>query len=195
LVVHVSNQEPYLVAFPDSSINQLVIMTIDGLNNQGEDVVNRTLLDVYGLLHTLVEQEIAQARELCGEQWHKKIHDSWDVEKNRKDIWHGPDYGWIQYQDGPVVKGMIEQFERDSWEIYRGSDVLWEEKEMLWLSSLGEEQRKLLGFPMSESDSESVEESEPTNHGYDEPWSPTLDALLGYTHHGDSKTGQASTSS
>ena len=61
-------------------------MTINGLNNQGEDVVNSTLLDVYGLLHTLVEQEIAEARELCGQEWHQRIHDSWDVAKNRKDV-------------------------------------------------------------------------------------------------------------
>ncbi len=157
-------------------------MTINGLNNQGEDVVNRTLLDVYGLLHTLVEQEIAEAQELCGQEWHKRIHDSWDVAKNRKDVWYGPDYGWIQYQDGPVVKGMMEQFERDSQEIYRGSDVLWEEKEMLWLSSLGEEQRILLGFSIQESES-------------DEPLSPPTDVLFGFEHFDNNETGQASTSS
>jgi hypothetical protein len=42
---------------------------------------------------------------------------------------------------------MKEQFERESWEIYRRSNTLWEEKEMLWISSLGEHQTMMLRFP------------------------------------------------
>jgi hypothetical protein len=42
---------------------------------------------------------------------------------------------------------MQEQFERESWEIYRRSNTLWEEKEMLWIISLGEHQRMMLRFP------------------------------------------------
>jgi hypothetical protein len=42
---------------------------------------------------------------------------------------------------------MKEQFVRESWEIYRRSNILWEEKEMLWISSLGKHQRMMLRFP------------------------------------------------
>ena len=56
---------------------------------------------------------------------------------------------------------MTEQFNRESWEIYRRSDVLWEEKEMLWISSLGEHQRMLLGFSV-DLESEIVESSSPS---------------------------------
>ena len=55
---------------------------------------------------------------------------------------------------------MTEQFNRESWEIYRRSDVLWEEKEMLWISSLGEHQRMLLGFT---EESETDESLSPSN--------------------------------
>ncbi len=55
---------------------------------------------------------------------------------------------------------MTEQFNRESWEIYRRSDVLWEEKEMLWISSLGEHQRMLLGFSV-DLESETKESSSP----------------------------------
>jgi hypothetical protein len=42
---------------------------------------------------------------------------------------------------------MKEQFERESWEIYRRSNTLWEEKEMLWVIPLGKHQRMILRFP------------------------------------------------
>ncbi len=66
-----------------------------------------------------------------------------------------------QCQDGPIVQGMIDQFNRESWEIYRRSDVLLAEKEMLWISSLGEHQRMLLGFSV-DMESEIVESSSPS---------------------------------
>ena len=81
---------------------------------------------------------------------------------------------------------MTDQFNRESWEIYHRSDVLWEEKEMLWFSSLGERQNMLHRLP-EQSESESSES--------DEPWSPSTDALLGFDHHDNNVTGQASTSS
>ncbi len=56
---------------------------------------------------------------------------------------------------------MIEQFDRESLEISRKSDVLWAEKEMLWISSLGEHQRKVLGFS-EDLESEIVESSSPS---------------------------------
>jgi hypothetical protein len=91
----------------------------------------------------LVEQEIAEERERLCLNWIQRIKDSWQVAK-AEHFW--PDeYGWIQYREGPTVQGMIEQFDRESWEIYRRSDVLWEEKEMLWISSLGGHQRMCLG--------------------------------------------------
>jgi hypothetical protein len=150
-------------------------MTIDGLNNQGDNVVNDTLFSVYGLLHILVEQEIADARELLRLEWDQRIRDSWEV--SRREYFYPEDFGWLQYRRGPTVQGMIEQFERESWEIYRRSDVLWEEKEMLWLSSLGEQQRMLLGLP-EHVESESSDSSQSSES--DEPWSPTTDALLGF---------------
>jgi hypothetical protein len=42
---------------------------------------------------------------------------------------------------------MQTQLHKESWEIQKGSDILWEEKEMLWLISLGEHQKTLLGLP------------------------------------------------
>jgi hypothetical protein len=197
LTVHVSNQEPYLVAFPDSSINQLVIMTINGLNNQGDSEVNNitnTLLSVYGLLHILVEQEIAEARELLRLDWNQRIHDSWEV--SRRECFYPEDYEWLQYRIGPTVQEMNKQFIRESWEIYRRSDVLWEEKEMLWLSSLGERQRMWLRLP-KQVESESSESAQSSES--DEPWSPSTDAFIDFDilpyNHSVIATGQASTSS
>ena len=56
---------------------------------------------------------------------------------------------------------MVEQFDRESLEISRKSDVLWAEKEMLWISSLGEHQRKVLGLS-EDIDPEIVESSSPS---------------------------------
>jgi hypothetical protein len=59
---HLQAEAPYLTAFPDSTINQLVIMTITGLNER-ESVVNNitnTLFAVYKRLHIVVEEEIAE---------------------------------------------------------------------------------------------------------------------------------------
>jgi hypothetical protein len=44
---------------------------------------------------------------------------------------------------------MKEQFEKESWEIFERSDIFWEEKEMLWISSLGENERLMLRFPVT----------------------------------------------
>jgi hypothetical protein len=160
------DQDPYLVAFPYSTNNQLVIMTIAGLN-QVDSVVNNirnTLFVVYQRLHTLVEQEIAEEQEFLRLDWTQRISDSWEVSKRQH--FYPPDFGWLQYRIGPTVPGMIRRFDRESWEIYRRSDVLWEEKEMLWISSLGEHRRMLLRFPSppeSESESESEELASPSN--------------------------------
>jgi hypothetical protein len=174
LIEQLYDQQPYLVAFPDSSINRLVIMTIDGRNKEGDNVVNDTLCAVYGLLHISVKQEIADAQELLRLNWDQRIQNSW--EKLKIDYWHTKDYGYQQYWEGPTVQSMIEQFDRESWEIHRGSDVLWEEKEMIWLSSLGEHQRALLGLP-AQIVTESSDPSPPSES--DEPWSPTTDELNG----------------
>jgi hypothetical protein len=153
---HLQAEAPYLTAFPDSTINQLVVMTITGLN-QRDSVVNNianTMFAVYQRLHILVEEEIAHKIELLRLEWIHRIRDSWEVAK-AKYFW--PDeYGWIQYQDGPTVQGMKEQYERERWEIYRRSNTLWEEKEMLWIRSLGELQRMMLRFPSTS----------PLNSGY-----------------------------
>jgi hypothetical protein len=80
---------------------------------------------------------------------------------------------------------MTRQFERESWEIYRRSDVLWEEKEMLWISSLGERQRMLLRLP-NQPESET-----------DEPWRPSNSASIDFDilpSNSIMVTGQASTS-
>ena len=114
---------------------------------------------MYQGLHTLVEREIAEERERLRLDWTKRISDSWEVAK--REHFYPPDFGWLQYKIGPTVQGMTEQFNGESWEIYRRSDVLWEEKEMLWISSLGEYQRMLLGF------------SEDLESETDESWSPS----------------------
>jgi hypothetical protein len=116
---------------------------------------------VYQGLHTLVERGIAEERERLRLDWDQRIRDSWDVVSKRKDVRFHEGYGWIQYQDGPIVQGMIDQLNRESWEIYRRSDVLWEEKEMLWISSLGEHQRMVLGFSV-DMESEIAESSSPS---------------------------------
>ncbi len=157
------SESPYLDAQPNSTIAQLLIISMTGLNQEGNVVqhIRETLYYVYSALHILVERELAEERERLGQEWHQRIHDSWDVAKNRKDVRFHEDYGWIQYQDGPVVKGMIEKFDRESLEISRKSDVLWAEKEMLWISSLGEHQRKVLGLS-EDIDPEIVESSSPS---------------------------------
>ena len=168
------SESPYLDAHPNSTIAQLLIISMTGLNQEGNVVqhIRETLYYVYSALHILVERELAEERERLGQEWHQRIHDSWDVAKNRKDVRFHEDYGWIQYQDGPVVKGMIEQFDRESLEISRRSDVLWAEKEMLWISSLGEHQRKVLGLS-EDIDPEIVESSSPSIS------SPILLSILG----------------
>ncbi len=136
-------------------------MTIAGLN-QVDSVVNNirhTLFYVYQGLHTLVEQEIAEERERLRLDWTQRISDSWEVSK--REYFYPPEFGWLQYKIGPTVQGMTEQFNRESWEIYRRSDVLWAEKEMLLISSLGEHQRMLLGFSV-DLESEIVESSSPS---------------------------------
>jgi hypothetical protein len=94
--VHLQAQAPYLSAFPNSTINHLVIMTITGLNHR-DSVVNNianTLFAVYQRLHILVEEELAEKRELLRLEWTQRISDSWEVGK-AKYFW--PDnYGWIQ---------------------------------------------------------------------------------------------------
>jgi hypothetical protein len=154
------SESPYLVAHPDSNIAQLLIIAINGLNQEGNVVPNirDTLYFVYSALHILVERELAQEQDRLGQEWHQRIHDSWDI--SRRKYFYPDDYGWIQYQEGPTVKGMIEQHDRESLEIFRKSDVLWAEKEMLWISSLGEDQRKVLGFS-EDLESEIVESSGP----------------------------------
>ena len=138
----------------------------------------------------MVEQEIAEGRELLRLDWDQRIRVAWDVANKRKDVRFHEDYGWLQYRYSDTVKEMTGQFERESWEIYRRSDVLWKEKEILWLSSLGERQRMLLRLP-EQSESESSES--------DEPWSPSTDALIDFDilpyNHSVIATGQASTSS
>jgi hypothetical protein len=114
---------------------------------------------VYSALHILVERELAQEQDRLGQEWHQRIHDSWEI--SRRKCFYPDDYGWIQYQEGPTVKGMIEQHDRESLEISRKSDVLWAEKEMLWISSLGEHQRKVLGFS-EDLESEIIESSSPS---------------------------------
>jgi endonuclease III len=62
--VHLQAKDPYLIAFPNSTINQLVIMTI-ARQNQVDSVVNNitnTLFAVYQRLHTSVEEEITEKR-------------------------------------------------------------------------------------------------------------------------------------
>ena len=56
---------------------------------------------------------------------------------------------------------MIEQFDRESLEISRKSDVLWAEKEMLWISSLGVRHRELLGLS-ADIEPEVAESSSPS---------------------------------
>jgi hypothetical protein len=76
--VHLEAQAPYLTAFPDFTINQLVIMTITGLN-QRDSVVNNianTMFAVYQRPHILVEEEIAEKRELLRLEWGQRISDS-----------------------------------------------------------------------------------------------------------------------
>jgi hypothetical protein len=145
------SESPYLAAYPNSTIAQSMIITMTGLNQEGSVVqhvqhIRETLYFVYAALHLLVERELAEEVERLGQEWHQRIHDSWDVAKNRKDARFHEDNGWIQYQDGPVVKGIIAQFDRESLEISRKSDVLWAEKEMLWISSLGVRHRELPGL-------------------------------------------------
>jgi hypothetical protein len=123
--------------------------------------IRNTLFFVYGTLHTLVEQEIAWAQELLRLDRNQRIHDSWDIASRRKDVRFHEDYGWLQYRTSDTVKEMNRQFERESWEIYHRSDALWAEKEMLWISSLGEHQRTLLGFPV-DLEPEIVESSSPS---------------------------------
>ena len=120
--------------------------------------IRDTLYFVYSALHFLVERDLAQEQDRLGQEWHQRIHDSWEI--RRRKCFYPDDYGWIQYQEGPTVKGMIEQHDRESLEISRKSDVLWAEKEMLWISSLGEDQRKVLGFS-EDLESEIVESSGP----------------------------------
>ncbi len=160
------SESPYLAAFTDSTIAQLMIITNTGLNQEGSVVqhvqhIRETLYFVYASLHILVERELAGEVERLGQEWHQRIHDSWDVAKNRKDVRFHEDYGWIQYQDGPIVKGMIEQFDRESLDISRKSDVLWAEKEMLWISSLEVRHRELLGLP-EDIEPEVAESSSPS---------------------------------
>ena len=91
---------------------------------------------------------------------------------------------------------MNRQFEMESWAIYRRSDVSWEEKEMLWLSSLGERQRMLLRLP-KQVESESSESAQSSES--DEPWIPSNDVSVDFdvlpSNHSVIVNGQASTSS
>jgi hypothetical protein len=141
---HVHYWTPYLVVYPHSNINQMVTMTINGLSNQGGDAVNITLRDVYELLDILVKGELDAARELLSSDWNQRIQDSYtNLDRNK----HHHTYDYLQYVQSDAVKAMQTQLHKESREIQKGSDILWEEKEMLWLISLGEHQKALLGLP------------------------------------------------
>jgi hypothetical protein len=75
------SESPYLDAHPNSTIAQLLIISMTGLNQEGNVVQHNrdTLYYVYPALHSLVERELAQERERLGQEWHQRIHDSWDV--------------------------------------------------------------------------------------------------------------------
>jgi hypothetical protein len=117
--------------------------------------ISNTLFAVYQRLHVLVEEEMAEKRELSRLEWTQRISDAWEVAKAK--YFYPEDYGWLQYRRGSTIQGMREQFERESWEIYRRSNILWEEKEMLCMSSLGERQRMLLRF-LSPPNSEDLDD-------------------------------------
>jgi hypothetical protein len=59
----------YLTAFPTSAINQIVILTSIGMNQEGNEVIADTLYKVYELLHNLVEQDKEKEREKCEIHW------------------------------------------------------------------------------------------------------------------------------
>jgi hypothetical protein len=122
-----------------------VILTIDGLNQGGNRVIVDTLFTVYDRLHIIVEEEIADNREQCHLNWNQKIRDSWEVYTTQ--LFVPEEYGWLQYKNSSRVQVLADQFREESWEILESSDVLWEEKEMLWISSLGERQRLKMEFP------------------------------------------------
>jgi hypothetical protein len=105
---HLSAEATYLIVFPLSTINQLMILTIDGLNQGGDMVISNTLLTYYERLHIIVEEEIADKRERCRLEWLQKICDSWEV--NRAKLFYPEDYGWLQYRNSSRVEAMKEQF-------------------------------------------------------------------------------------
>ena len=55
--------------------------------------IRNTLYFVYGALHTLVERELAEEREHLGQEWHQRIHESWDAAKKQKGVRFHEDYG------------------------------------------------------------------------------------------------------
>jgi hypothetical protein len=59
----------YLTAFPTSAINQIVILTSIGMNQEGNEVIADTLYKVYELQHNLVEQDKEKEREKCEIHW------------------------------------------------------------------------------------------------------------------------------
>jgi hypothetical protein len=73
------------------------------------DNIANTFFAVYQRLHTLVEEEIAEKRELLRLDWKQRISDSWEVSKTK--YFYPGDNGLLQYRRGPTVQGMTEQFE------------------------------------------------------------------------------------
>jgi hypothetical protein len=128
-------------SFPNCAINQLVILTQQGLNQGGNDVIAvtriqiiDTLNTVYEQLHILVENEIEDKREACRIRWNTVREQAWERYKEK---WFVPeDFGWIQYVGSQESQAILTKFEAESFEILDQSDKLWEKKEMLWLSSL-----------------------------------------------------------
>jgi hypothetical protein len=58
---HLPVDAPYLTAFLYTTINPLVIPTIDGLNQEGNEVA-KIMYQAYERLHTIVEDEIEVKR-------------------------------------------------------------------------------------------------------------------------------------
>ncbi len=67
------SESPYLDAHPNSTIAQLLIISMTGLNQEGNVVqhIRDTLYYVYSAFHNLVERELAQERERLGQEWHQ----------------------------------------------------------------------------------------------------------------------------
>jgi hypothetical protein len=147
----------YITAYPDSDITFLVNMTHDGLLDvpinwsphgliQERNRAITTLDSVYEQLHILVETDFEDRLNQSKSKWWQKYEEHTFLHQSQVDS----DY--LPYLMSPEVKALEASSVGESLEIAGFSDTIWEEKEMLWLSSINDSTRlKLMNSQLTNS--------------------------------------------